>query len=153
MQIRRTYRYRLHPSCAQIERLEWVLERCRDLYNVHVAKSISDAGWNHFLTILTHKAEETGVVAVVVNPAGTSHVCSGCGRSVPKILSDRWHTCPYEDGGLSLQRDHNSARAILNRVRVPACGSPVLGSNLQHNHLASAMGSVNEGTRRPWTSD
>jgi putative transposase len=89
-----------------------------------LAKSISDAGWNQFLTILTHKAEEAGVVVVVVNPAGTSQVCSGCGRRVPKTLDERWHTCPYEDCGLSLQRDHNSARAILDRAglaRAVAC--------------------------------
>ena len=38
-----------------------------------------------------------GVVVVVVNPAGTSQVRSAGGRAVPKTLSDRWHTCPYED--------------------------------------------------------
>ena len=81
-----------------------------------LAKSIADAGWNQFVTILTTKAEEAGLVVVVVNPAGTSQVCSGCRRPVPKTLSDRWHTCPYEDCGLSLQRDHNSAREILNRA-------------------------------------
>jgi putative transposase len=84
--------------------------------NPCLAKSISDAGWNQFLTILTHKAEEAGVVVLVVNPAGTSQICSGCGRHVPKDLSDRWHLCPYEDCGLSLQRDHNSAIAILSRA-------------------------------------
>jgi putative transposase len=84
--------------------------------NPHLAKSIADAGWNQFLTILTTKAEEAGLVVVVVNPAGTSQMCSGCGRSVPKTLSDRWHTCPYEDCGLSLQRDHNSACEILHRA-------------------------------------
>jgi putative transposase len=90
--------------------------------NPHLSKSISDAGWNQFLTILTHKAEEAGVVVVVVNPAGTTQVCSGCGRVVPKTLSDRWHTCPYEDCGLSLQRDHNSAREILNRAGLARAG-------------------------------
>jgi putative transposase len=101
--------------------------------NPHLAKSLSDAGWNQFLTILTIKAEEAGLVVVVVNPAGTSQVCSGCGRSVPKTLSDRWHTCPYEDCRLSLQRDHNAAREILNRAglaravaSVPAAESHVL---------------------------
>jgi putative transposase len=84
--------------------------------NPCLSKSISDAGWNQFVTILTRKAAEAGVVVVVVNPAGTSQVCSGCGRTVPKGLSVRWHTCPYEDCGLSLQRDHNSAREILNRA-------------------------------------
>jgi putative transposase len=101
--------------------------------NPCLAKSISDAGWNQFLTILTRKAEEAGVVMMVVNPAGTSQVCSGCGRTVPKTLSDRWHTCPYEDCGLSLPRDHNAARTILNRAGlaravavVPAAESQVL---------------------------
>ena len=84
--------------------------------NHSLAKSIADAGWNQFLTILTTKAEEAGLVVVVVNPAGTSQVCIGCRRPVPKTLSDRWHTCPYEDCGLLLQRDHNSAREILNRA-------------------------------------
>jgi putative transposase len=93
----------------------------------HLAKSVSDAGWNQFLTILTIKAEEAGLVVVVVNPAGTSQVCSGCGRGVTKSLSDRWRTCPYEDCGLSLQRDHNSAREILNRAGLadPLRGYPV----------------------------
>jgi putative transposase len=101
--------------------------------NPCLAKSISDAGWNQFLTILTTKAEEAGLVVVVVNPAGTSQVCSGCRRTAPKTLSDRWHTCPYEDCGLSLQRDHNSAREILNRAGLaravavaPAAESQVL---------------------------
>jgi putative transposase len=104
--------------------------------NHHLATSISDAGWNQFLTILTHKAEEAGVVVVVVNPAGTSQVCSGCGRSVPKTLSDRWHTCPYEDCGLSLQRDHNSAREILNRAGLadPLRGYPVAAAPAAESH-------------------
>jgi putative transposase len=101
--------------------------------NPCLATSISDAGWNQFLTILTCKAAEASVVVMVVNPAGTSQVCSGCGRPVPKTLSNRWHTCPYEDCGLSLPRDHNAARAILNRAGlaravavVPAAESQVL---------------------------
>jgi putative transposase len=97
------------------------------VHNPHLSKSIADAGWSQFLTILTTKAEEAGLVVVVVNPAGTSQVCSGCGRLVPKTLSDRWHTCPYEDCGLSLQRDHNSACELLNRSGLgdPLRGYPV----------------------------
>ena len=86
------------------------------VHNHCLAKSISDAGWAQFLAILTHKAAEAGVVVVAVNPSGTSQRCSGCGRAVPKDLSQRWHLCPYEDCGLSLQRDHNAALAILNRA-------------------------------------
>jgi putative transposase len=107
-----------HHGAIAIEGL-----RIKNMVRNHcLAKSISDAGWNQFLTILTHKAEEAGVVVVVVNPAGASQVCSGCGRNVPKTLSDRWHTCPYEDCGLSLQRDHNSACAILDRAGLARAG-------------------------------
>jgi putative transposase len=108
--------------------------RIKNMVRNHcLAKSISDAGWNQFLTILAIKAEEAGLVVVVVNPAGTSQVCSGCGRTVPKTLADRWHTYPYENCGLSIQRDHNSARMILNRAGLaravavaPAAESQVL---------------------------
>ena len=79
--------------------------------NHHLAKSIADAGWSQFLTILTFKAASAGKRAVAVNPAFTSQVCSGCGVIVAKGLSVRWHACP--DCGASLHRDHNAAMNIL----------------------------------------
>jgi putative transposase len=79
--------------------------------NHHLAKSISDAGWSQFCTILTFKAENAGKRAVAVPPAYTSQVCSGCGVVVKKGLSVRWHLCP--DCGTSLHRDHNAAVNIL----------------------------------------
>jgi putative transposase len=78
--------------------------------NHHLAKSISDAGWGAFLTILTHKAVWAGRRVIAVNPAYTSQRCSGCGALVSKGLSVRWHACP--DCGTSLHRDHNAARNI-----------------------------------------
>jgi putative transposase len=78
--------------------------------NHHLAKSISDAGWSQFLTILSFKAACAGRRAVAVPPAYTSQICSGCGAMVHKGLSVRWHRCP--DCGTSLQRDHNAARNI-----------------------------------------
>src|SRR5436309_8439513 len=33
MDIRKTYHYRLYPTRAQADRLEWVLRRCQELYN------------------------------------------------------------------------------------------------------------------------
>jgi putative transposase len=89
--------------------------------NPCLAKSISDAGWNQFLTILTTKAEEAGLVVIVVNPAGTSQTCSRCGEKVPKDLSVRWHLCPH--CGLSLQRDHNGALCVLNRAGLARAGA------------------------------
>jgi putative transposase len=78
--------------------------------NHHLAKSIADAGWRGFLTILSHKAACAGRKVIVVNPAYTSQTCSGCGILVQKGLSVRWHTCP--DCGTSLHRDHNAAKNI-----------------------------------------
>jgi putative transposase len=74
----------------------------------HLAKSISDAGWSAFLSILTFKAASAGKRVVAVEPAFTSQTCSGCGVLVSKGLSVRWHRCP--DCGMSLHRDHNAAR-------------------------------------------
>jgi putative transposase len=79
--------------------------------NHHLAKSIQDAGWAHFLTILAFKAAYAGKRVQAVNPAFTSQRCSGCSVIVRKGLSVRWHACP--DCGTSLHRDHNAALNIL----------------------------------------
>ena len=87
--------------------------------NHHLAKSIKDAGWSAFLTILTFKAASAGKRVQAVNPAFTSQVCSElwCDRR-DKGLSVRWHSCP--ECGASLHRDHNAARNILSHARRPA---------------------------------
>jgi putative transposase len=79
--------------------------------NHQLAKSISDAGWGAFLTILTFKAASAGKRVQAVDPAFTSQRCSCCGVVVQKGLSVRWHSCP--DCGASLHRDHNAALNIL----------------------------------------
>jgi putative transposase len=43
-------------------------------------RSILDAGWGVFLTILSHKAESAGRELIAVNPAGTSRTCARCGH-------------------------------------------------------------------------
>src|SRR5262245_20681039 len=78
--------------------------------NPQLAKSISDAGWGAFLSILSYKAACAGRRVVAVNPAFTSQTCSGCGVVVQKGLSVRWHSCP--ECGTSLHRDHNAAKNI-----------------------------------------
>jgi putative transposase len=78
--------------------------------NHHLAKSIADAGWSAFLTILAVKVESAGKQVVAVDPAFTSQLCSGCGVVVHKGLAVRWHSCP--DCGMSLHRDHNAAKNI-----------------------------------------
>jgi putative transposase len=83
------------------------------LRNHALAKSISDAGWGLFLSILIAKAASAGRIVVQVDPAGTSQVCAQCGKSVRKRLAVRWHSCPY--CGSELHRDHNAARNILKK--------------------------------------
>jgi putative transposase len=79
----------------------------KGLAKSRLAKSVNDAGWSQFLQILSIKAERAGLLAIAVNPNGTSQNCSGCGTKVPKGLKDRIHTCP--ECGLTLDRDHNAA--------------------------------------------
>jgi putative transposase len=78
--------------------------------NHHLAKSISDAGWAQFRTILEAKAAYAGRRVIAVPAQYTSQDCSGCGERVPKSLSVRTHVCP--SCGLVLDRDENAARNI-----------------------------------------
>ncbi|WP_433219707.1 RNA-guided endonuclease InsQ/TnpB family protein [Microtetraspora malaysiensis] len=43
-------------------------------------RSILDAGWGVFLTVLAHKAESAGRELITVNPANTSRTCARCGH-------------------------------------------------------------------------
>jgi putative transposase len=86
--------------------------RARNMGQNHsLAKSISDAGWSAFLSMLTFKAASVGKRVQAVHPAYTGQTCSGCGVIVSKGLSVRWHACP--ECGTSLHRDHNAALNIL----------------------------------------
>jgi putative transposase len=94
--------------------------------NHHLAKSITDAGWGAFLTILMYKAACAGRRVMGVNPAYTSQRCSGCGELVYKSLSVRWHRCPV--CGTSLHRDHNAAKNIERLGRSLQGGGAVAAS-------------------------
>ncbi|MFF4773657.1 RNA-guided endonuclease InsQ/TnpB family protein [Microtetraspora fusca] len=43
-------------------------------------RSIVDAGWGVFLTVLAHKAESAGRELIAVNPTNTSRTCARCGH-------------------------------------------------------------------------
>jgi putative transposase len=81
-----------------------------------LAKAIHDASWATFISMLRYKAERAGARLVEVDPRNTTQDCSGCGMKVPKGLGDRQHKCPR--CGLSIDRDLNAARNILNRAGV-----------------------------------
>jgi putative transposase len=86
----------------------------KGLARTHWGKSILDAAWGSFMTILEAVAVIRGVRVVKVNPNNTSQDCSGCGVKVKKDLSIRWHSCPHCH--TELDRDINAAINILHRA-------------------------------------
>ena len=90
--------------------------------NHRLAKHISDCAWGKLIKYTTgklikyttYKAEEAGVEVRLVNPKNTTHMCSSCGKIVPKTLADRIHLCPH--CGLEEDRDLNAAKNILCRA-------------------------------------
>jgi putative transposase len=75
-------------------------------------KSILDAGWAQFATILTGKAEEAGRRVVFVNPAGTSIECHRCGRTCTRPRQDTV-VCPVHG---KMDADLNGAHNIAARA-------------------------------------
>ena len=86
----------------------------KGLARTRLAKSIHDAGWGHFLSVVSRIAANAGGEGLPQNPRGTTIDCSDCGQSVPKKLSDRWHSCP--NCGARYDRDHNAGRNIKQRA-------------------------------------
>ena len=67
------------------------------LGNHCLAKSIADASWGMFRSVLKDKAASAGRTFAEVNPRWTSQDCSGCGERVKKKLSERVHYCAQCD--------------------------------------------------------
>lgn len=86
------------------------------LKKTRMAKSVSDAGWSDFKTMLGYKAVSLGCVLKEVNESFSTVTCSDCkARSGPKGLSDlgvREWVC-VECGSMHL-RDVNAAKNILS---------------------------------------
>jgi IS605 OrfB family transposase len=82
-----------------------------------MAKSVLDAGWTTFRTMLKYKCDHAGVLFEEVNEAFSTVTCSACGsRSGPaglKGLQVREWSCM--ECGISHDRDVNAARNILAR--------------------------------------
>ena len=90
-----------------------------------IRRGIADAAWGQFVQFTTYKAANAGRGVALVNPRGTTQICSGCGEIVPKDLSVRLHDCPH--CGLRLNRDHNAALNILALgLQSISTGSPVV---------------------------
>ncbi|GGA55313.1 RNA-guided endonuclease TnpB family protein [Okeania sp. KiyG1] len=99
----------------------------KGLAKTRLSKSINDAGWGQFLTILTVKAGNAGQKTIAVNPKNTSQDCSNCGEKVDKELNIRTHSCPH--CGVVIDRDlfaqHDLGNAAIN-IKNRAVGHSVL---------------------------
>jgi len=93
--------------------------------NHSLARSISDAAWHQFRTMMEYKAEWHGRDLIAVDRwFPSSKLCSACGRLAEKMpLNVRKWTCPC---GAVHDRDVNAARNILAEgLSVIACGGGV----------------------------
>ncbi|MEU0068941.1 RNA-guided endonuclease TnpB family protein [Streptomyces sp. NPDC006332] len=97
------------------------------LARTRLAKSVHDAGWAQFVTMLEYKAKRYGRTFVKIGRfEPTSQVCSTCGhREGPKPLHVREWTCPA--CGTVHDRDTNAAINVKQAVGLAAsaCGAPV----------------------------
>ncbi len=92
--------------------------------NHNLAKSISDAGWGMFCTMLKYKAVSVGKVYLEIDRFFPStHLCSETLLSIPKMdLSIRMFDCPH--CGNRHDRDINAAINIRNEgLRILALGT------------------------------
>jgi putative transposase len=83
-------------------------------------KSILDAGWAQFTSILTGKAAEAGRRVVLVNPAGTSLSCHRCGRRCERP-HQKTVICPVHG---AIDADVNGARNIASRAGLGSGQAP-----------------------------
>ena len=75
-------------------------------------RSISDAGWGQFVSILRAKAEDAGRTWVEVNPRHTSDGCECCGHAVPENrVNQAEFVC--QRCGHTAPADEHAARNIL----------------------------------------
>jgi putative transposase len=75
-------------------------------------RSILDAGWTQFTSILVAKAESAGRRVILVNPASTSIDCHACGARCTRPRQDTV-VCPVHG---DLDADLNGARNIAARA-------------------------------------
>jgi putative transposase len=102
--------------------------------NHNLAKSISDAGWGMFCTLLKYKAEQDGKIYLEIGRFfPSSHLCNATLLPIPQMdLSIRSFLCPHCRS--QHDRDVNAAINIKNEgLRILALGTSAtaLGGNVR----------------------
>lgn len=149
--IANSRRDHLHKVSTAIMRANWRVVvgnvSASKLVKTKFAKSVLDAGWSSFRSMLSYKAITHQVDYAEVEEAWTSRTCSACGTipaSSPKGMSAlgmREWTC--SDCGAVHDRDVNAARNILGAERrPPAEGIARLGIGVKSRKLRSATKEV-----------
>ncbi|MEU1281443.1 RNA-guided endonuclease TnpB family protein [Streptomyces sp. NPDC005805] len=99
----------------------------KGLARTRMAKSVHDAGWSAFVSMLEYKAARYGRTLIKIDRfEPTSQVCSQCGvNDGPKPLHVRVRECRV--CGAVLDRDINAAVNVAKAagLAVPACGARV----------------------------
>lgn len=86
-------------------------------------RSISDAGWGVFLTILTSKAESAGRTVITVDPRNTSRECPECGHTAKenRPTQEKFHCVAC---GHQAHADHVGALNVLRAGLVRRDANP-----------------------------
>ena len=114
------------------------------LSNHKLARSISDASWSRFVSMLLHKASWYGNIFVKVpNNYPSSQLCSKCGykNSITKDLKVRTWACP--ECGTIHDRDINAAKNILRK------GIEILSKDGTHPDSLSMLDSLESSRKKP----
>ncbi|MFJ9251136.1 RNA-guided endonuclease InsQ/TnpB family protein [Streptomyces sp. NPDC101776] len=88
-----------------------------------LSKSINDAGWGVFLTILHAKAESAGREVIAVNPRNTSRTCPECGHTAKenRPTQEKFHCLAC---GHTAHADTVGATNVLRAGLVPRNANP-----------------------------
>ena len=112
--------------------------------NHKLARSISDASWSRFVSMLIYKANWYGnVIVKVPTNYPSSQLCSKCGykNSITKDLKVRTWTCPK--CGSVHDRDCNAAKNILSK------GIEMLTKDGTHPDSLFMLGSLESSSKKP----